>query len=349
MAKIKIQGNASGTGVLTIEAPNTNTDRTITLPDSTDTLAGQTQVNRLGGRKNLIINGGFDVWQRGTSFTNPLTAYTADRWKSRAYNSGVMEKVSRSGTTPNYLKYSKVGADGDPYFQQKIEDGGAIYAGKTLTASFEYLHISGSTDVFQSGYGFLIQATTSGSSAHYGTTIPSTYEDLGGGWRRYKYTFTLPTTTSGHLTIGTELNPDTNVTFVIGITNFQLELGDQATEFEHRSYGEELALCQRYYQRFGEVAYVGLAAGVQGSSTTSKMIFVNPVKMRTSPSIGISNLIVTDRTAFDADVTNVSGSITSVHSSFLSVQHTAAGTNGEGIILTVKNGTTGYLAFDAEL
>jgi hypothetical protein len=39
MSKVKIQGNASGTGVLTITAPNTSTDRTITLPDSTGTLA----------------------------------------------------------------------------------------------------------------------------------------------------------------------------------------------------------------------------------------------------------------------------------------------------------------------
>ena len=38
MSKVKIQGNASGTGVLTLEAPNTNTDRTITLPDSTGTV-----------------------------------------------------------------------------------------------------------------------------------------------------------------------------------------------------------------------------------------------------------------------------------------------------------------------
>ena len=39
MAKVKIQGNASGTGVLTVTAPNTSTDRTITLPDATGTLA----------------------------------------------------------------------------------------------------------------------------------------------------------------------------------------------------------------------------------------------------------------------------------------------------------------------
>jgi len=39
MSKVKIQGHASGTGVLTVTAPNTSTDRTITLPDETGTLA----------------------------------------------------------------------------------------------------------------------------------------------------------------------------------------------------------------------------------------------------------------------------------------------------------------------
>ena len=38
MAKVKITGHASGTGVLTVTAPNTSSDRTITLPDSTGTL-----------------------------------------------------------------------------------------------------------------------------------------------------------------------------------------------------------------------------------------------------------------------------------------------------------------------
>ena len=38
MSKLKVSGNASGTGVITLEAPNTNTDRAITLPDSAGTL-----------------------------------------------------------------------------------------------------------------------------------------------------------------------------------------------------------------------------------------------------------------------------------------------------------------------
>ncbi len=42
MSKVKIQGHASGTGVLTVTAPNTSTDRTITLPDSTGTILDST-------------------------------------------------------------------------------------------------------------------------------------------------------------------------------------------------------------------------------------------------------------------------------------------------------------------
>ena len=36
----------------------------------------------VGAGKNAVINGGFDVWQRGTSFTNPGSAYTVDRWQA---------------------------------------------------------------------------------------------------------------------------------------------------------------------------------------------------------------------------------------------------------------------------
>ena len=39
MSKITLSGNANGTGTLTIASPNTNSDRTLTLPDSTGTIA----------------------------------------------------------------------------------------------------------------------------------------------------------------------------------------------------------------------------------------------------------------------------------------------------------------------
>ena len=67
MSKVKIQGNASGTGVLTVTAPNTSTDRTITLPDSTDTLAVNSDVtNKLplaGGTMtgHLLLNDSVNI------------------------------------------------------------------------------------------------------------------------------------------------------------------------------------------------------------------------------------------------------------------------------------------------
>jgi len=48
MAKVKIQGNASGTGTLTLTAPNTNADRTITLPDGTGELLAKDSSGNLG-------------------------------------------------------------------------------------------------------------------------------------------------------------------------------------------------------------------------------------------------------------------------------------------------------------
>jgi len=79
----------------------------------------------------------------------------------------------------------------------------------------------------------------------------------------------------------------------IYITGIQLELGSVATEFEHRSYGEELALCQRYWQQSYEIgtqAGTATSAGCYqnrtGSSTSGMYRHITlPVGMRTSPTI----------------------------------------------------------------
>ena len=55
MAKIKLTGHASGTGIITLTAPNTSTDRTITLPDATATIATTTDV---AARLPSITDGG---------------------------------------------------------------------------------------------------------------------------------------------------------------------------------------------------------------------------------------------------------------------------------------------------
>jgi hypothetical protein len=68
------------------------------------------------------------------------------------------------------------------------------------------------------------------------------------------------------------------------ITGVQLEVGDTATPFEHRSYGEELALCQRYYCE--------THASIRGVATSGSQLYVNhiywPQEMRSAPAATLS-------------------------------------------------------------
>ena len=80
MSKIALNSNASGTGVFTIASPNSDTDRTLSLPDQSGTVA--LTANTFG--YNIIINGDGSVNQRGyTSGTATTGAneYTLDRWR----------------------------------------------------------------------------------------------------------------------------------------------------------------------------------------------------------------------------------------------------------------------------
>lgn len=74
------------------------------------------------------------------------------------------------------------------------------------------------------------------------------------------------------------------------ITGIQLEVGSVATEFEHRSYGEELQLCKRYYNRVtresGANLYIGLCQG--NNATRAYVIKDWEVEMRANPTFSVS-------------------------------------------------------------
>ena len=107
MAKVKIQGNASGTGVLTVTAPNTSTDRTITLPDSTGTLA--TTADSVGGAT-------------GVDFNDNVKARFGTGNDLEIYHDGSNTFISEaSGTGTLYIRATdlilKSGADNDDYIK----------------------------------------------------------------------------------------------------------------------------------------------------------------------------------------------------------------------------------------
>ena len=88
----------------------------------------------------------------------------------------------------------------------------------------------------------------------------------------------------------------TNATWEM--TGVQWELGEQATPFEHRSFGDELARCQRYFQRTGAFGY-HLVARWHASSGRPLGQYSMPVTMRAAPSVSISTTF-TDGQAYAA-------------------------------------------------
>jgi len=208
------------------------------------------------GRKNLIINGGFDVWQRGTSFTTSAE-YTADRWQLQLSGgtSTVTQQTFTVGQTevPDnptyYLKMNTTTGDNNCGMFHRVEDV-RNGAGQNVTISFwaKGTNPAGGTFDLMSSQRF-----GAGGSSHVEITTPLTVTS---SWAKYTHTFSLASISGKTMGTGSSLvliirqsAGDTSTTaWNLNIANVQLELGSVATDFEHRSYGEELALCQRYYE-----------------------------------------------------------------------------------------------------
>jgi len=135
------------------------------------------------------------------------------------------------------------------------------------------------------------------------------------------------------------------------ITGVQLEVGSVATDFEHRSYGEELALCQRYYLR--QTGSGRHFIGGNGSLSTCFPTTYFPVAMRTNPSFSYSSLS-------DFRIEGITGggqavvtglSTNAYTSGSFTVQATSGGsTSGTGgQVLGNGGGSSSWTGFDAEL
>jgi hypothetical protein len=135
------------------------------------------------------------------------------------------------------------------------------------------------------------------------------------------------------------------------ITGVQLEVGDTATPFEHRSYGQELALCQRYCQVIGgDSVYNQMAFGFAFSSTRCDVKYIAPTTFRAIPTLSTSGQWdVTDgTTGSDVSSFTLAGSQSSRY--LIEIQATVTGMTANRFVRIESEASTAVTAtFDAEL
>jgi hypothetical protein len=239
-------------------------------------------VNQLG-RRNLIINGDFMVAQRGTSQTS--SGYgSVDRWY--LYSSGGTYSQSTSSPPDGFSHYlTCTGATGSVIFAQGIElpaagKAGVFYNGQTITVSY-YAKSTVAGDALYNPLSFRNSQTSITNLVNIDNDS-SDNNILTTSWAKYSKTYTIGVSAHAN-NICLVVQPRTSgaPSGNISITGVQLEVGDTATPFEHRSYGEELAACQRYYQL--NIANTGFT----NTTTVCRLGISGVTSMRAQPSISI--------------------------------------------------------------
>ena len=141
------------------------------------------------------------------------------------------------------------------------------------------------------------------------------------------------------------------------LTGVQLEVGSTATDFEHRSFGEELSLCHRYFYLVGSQARDGnpsytLGLGALNTATSAFMHFPFPTEMRATPTLEHTNGADYYRFFNNGGGVNLDGAFTiwnpTLVQSFASCTLDGSLTSG-GAVFGVFNDNSAKLGFTAEL
>ena len=284
MASIKLKGDTSGE--VTIQAPSVAGTNTLTLPATSSTLATQ---NSLGVRNLIIngdmrINqrGNYSTTVNGTG-----VFYSVDRWLGRGKASaGVFNILANSslGEQPDRftnhvvldVTTASTPTSNDSYsFQQFIEGYNisklnwgtsaaksitlSFWAKSTLTGTFGGSVANGDYNRFNP-FSYTISAAntweyktvtiTGDTSGSWDTTNGNSMRvifSIGAGSGRLG---TAGTWTSSVLEgVTGQTNHIATNGSNLRITGVQIEEGTSATPFEHLQFGQQLALCQRYYEK----------------------------------------------------------------------------------------------------
>ena len=286
-------------------------------------------VNQYGNR-NLIINGGMQVAQRGTSSTGVGASNnvypTCDRWEIETANSAGRATMTQESDGPdgfaNSIKLACTTADtsvaaGEVFRLQQVIEAQNLQSlakgtssAKQFTLSFYVKGNAAATynvEIYDLDNTRHICAsfnvTTSWNRISFtfdGDTTGAINDDATGGFQVGIYLHAGSNYTSGTLATSwasvTNANrsdsnnssffDSTSRTFFI--TGVQLEVGDTATDFEHRTFGDDLAQCQRYYYQHSNTGNATRLLPGSAISYNTGFIMLSvqfPVHMRGTPSL----------------------------------------------------------------
>jgi len=308
-------------------------DLTVDNINTTSINSGQTS-----GTKNLIINGAMQVAQRGTSFADPATgSYTVDRFSMRNNSGTPAFTFSQDSDAPhgfnNSLKVACTTADASP------ASGSISRITYKIEAQDLQPLAKGTSSAKASTLSFYVKTNKTGLYTVFvydddnNRMFSTSYTVSDTNWNRYTINIPADTTgainddngtgfvinwglslgsnrTSGSLastwaTYATANEHVGNVNFadntsnVWAITGVQLEVGSVATDFEHRSFAQELALCQRYFHKIesGSTDVYLNTLQAYGSGAVFGVYYHFPVTMRATPTTTVTGTITPTNSA----------------------------------------------------
>ena len=321
------------------------------------------------GFRNVLINGDFKVWQRGTSFTwSSGQPYTADRWCITPGGTAAFSASRQTASLDGFqycFRLQRTAANTNTsalYVSQPIETITSIpLANKQITFSFNAragANFSAASSILNvriiTGTGTdgnFLAATLTGQA-----TLLDTTATLTTSWQKFTYSVLVPSGVNQiqpvllYTPTGTAGADD-----YFEITGVQLEQNYQPTPFEQRPYGVELALCQRYYFRKtpsgGSITYATFGNGSTGSGLYFATIYF-PITMRTAP----TTFEVSGVSTWYIEIPTSAGSPDSVSQTYratnecFQILFTKSGiASGEAGQLLQNNNSASFIGVSAEL
>jgi hypothetical protein len=312
------------------------------MSQTTAQLVSEINGGPISGTRNRIINGGMAVDQRnsGASVSSGVgvVTYTVDRWSVAA--TGAAVTAQRLGSAGGYyLNITGAASNTLVNVRHRIEALNiADLANTIVTLSFRCSSTTTTSVTAQvSCASALDNFTTITNSQNFVKTITST-------GTVYTATFTLPAQAVNGVEVLFNLTELTSGAFALA--DVQLEPGTVATPFERRSYGQELALCRRYYTRISATGsnFTSFGAGYAIGTATANIHLSYPTNMRTAPTLTQSN------TSLGGVVVTSISSVYAGTDSLLAQMTVASGlTTGQGITLIANNNAAAYIDLTAEL